>query len=63
MHAHHFHLELFKQRADELHREAEISRLVSNRPRRERVRVRETRVYCAVARRVWAVRGVPGLIP
>ena len=63
MQHHHHQRELFRQNAEELHRQAAISYLVANKTRRSPLRVRETRLYGAVARRVWAARGIPGLNP
>jgi len=63
MHHRHFQRELFKQRAEELHREAAVARLTAGRPRPQRKRVRETRPYDIVARGIWALRGGPNLIP
>jgi hypothetical protein len=58
---HHHHEELHRQRAAELYREAALMRIVQHAPRR-RGAIRETRAYGAVARRVWALRGVPNII-
>jgi hypothetical protein len=56
------HLELHRQRAHELYREAALMRAARATPRK-RASVRGTRAYGVVARRVWALRGVPNLIP
>ena len=55
-------LELHRQRGNELYREAALMRVARATPRRG-PGVRGTRAYGAVARRVWALRGVPNLIP
>jgi len=55
-------LRLHRQRAAELHCHAALVRIAHASPRRRRG-VRDTRAYGAVARRVWALRGVPSLIP
>ena len=54
--------ELHRQRAVELYREAAQVRM-AHASRRRRASLRDTRAYGAVARRVWALRGVPSLIP
>ena len=59
---HNNHLELHRQRAVELYREAALMRMAHAGSRRRR-RVRDGRAYGVVARRVWALRGVPNLVP
>jgi hypothetical protein len=54
---HHFTAELARQRTDELHRAAAISRLVPKRPRAERRT--HGRWFGTMTRRAWTLRSAP----
>jgi hypothetical protein len=51
------HLELHRQRAVELYREAALMRMAHAGSRRRRT-LRDKRAYGVLARRVWALRGL-----
>jgi hypothetical protein len=54
---HHFHIELARQRADELHRAAAMSRLAPKRTHRERRT--HGRWLGTMTRRAWTLRDAP----